>query len=91
MPFARRSGCRPRDEAHHCYEERPQGSAEELSDAGAKGEAKENKEAARLWINGIKALKRVYDLSATPLFVAGSGHSRTRSTSAKVISSVRRS
>ena len=68
------------DEAHHCYEERPQGSVEELEDADAKAEAKENKEAARLWINGIKALKRkvgvraVYDLSATPFFLAGSGY-----------------
>ncbi len=68
------------DEAHHCYEERPQGSVEELEDADAKAEAKENKEAARLWINGIKALKKkvgvraVYDLSATPFFLAGSGY-----------------
>lgn len=68
------------DEAHHCYEERPQGSVEELSDADTKAEAKENKEAARLWINGIKALKKkvgvraVYDLSATPFFLAGSGY-----------------
>lgn len=68
------------DEAHHCYEERPDGSEEELADADAKAEAKENKEAARLWINGIKALKRkvgvraVYDLSATPFFLAGSGY-----------------
>lgn len=68
------------DEAHHCYEERPQGSVEELADADAKAEAKENKEAARLWINGIKALKKkvgvraVYDLSATPFFLAGSGY-----------------
>ncbi len=68
------------DEAHHCYEERPQGSVEELADADAKAEAKENKEAARLWLNGIKALKKkvgvraVYDLSATPFFLAGSGY-----------------
>lgn len=68
------------DEAHHCYEERPQGSVEEITDSDTKAEAKENKEAARLWINGIKALKRkvgvraVYDLSATPFFLAGSGY-----------------
>lgn len=68
------------DEAHHCYEERPQGSIEELTDADSKAEAKENKEAARLWINGIKALKKkvgvraVYDLSATPFFLSGSGY-----------------
>ena len=68
------------DEAHHCYEERPQGSVEDLKSADEKAEAKENKEAARLWINGIKALKKkvgvktVYDLSATPFFLAGSGY-----------------
>jgi type III restriction enzyme len=43
-------------------------------------EAKENNEAARLWISGIEALKRkvglraVYDLSATPFFLRGSGY-----------------
>lgn len=68
------------DEAHHCYEERPLGSVEELKDADSKAEAKENREAARLWINGIKVLKRkvgvraIYDLSATPFFLSGSGY-----------------
>jgi type III restriction enzyme len=43
-------------------------------------EAKDNNEAARLWISGIEALKRkvdlraVYDLSATPSFLRGSGY-----------------
>src|ERR1700728_4372722 len=41
---------------------------------------RKNTEAARLWINGIEALKRktgvraVYDLSATPFFLRGSGY-----------------
>ena len=46
-------------------------------------EAKKNNEAARLWISGIEALQRVtkgratvYDLSATPFFLRGSGSSR---------------
>jgi hypothetical protein len=45
-----------------------------------KQEAKENNEAARLWISGIEALKQkvglraVYDLSATPFFLRGSGY-----------------
>jgi type III restriction enzyme len=46
-----------------------------------KREAAENEEAARLWINGIEALdhalskgvRSVYDLSATPFFLRGSG------------------
>jgi type III restriction enzyme len=46
-----------------------------------KREAAENEEAARLWINGIEALdhalskgvRSIYDLSATPFFLRGSG------------------
>ena len=62
------------DEAHHCYRENPE-SRERKS-----AEGKENAIAARLWINGIEAIKRkmglagVYDLSATPFFLAGSGY-----------------
>jgi type III restriction enzyme len=67
------------DEAHHCYREK-QGAEEEKLDADAKQEAKKNAEAARLWISGIEALNRlvgvkvVYDLSATPFFLRGSGY-----------------
>ena len=55
-------------------------SEEERLDREAQAEAGENKEAARLWISGIEALKRkvglraVYDLSATPFFLRGSGY-----------------
>ena len=44
-----------------------------------KQEAKEENKAARIWINGIETFKRklgvraVYDLSATPFFLSGSG------------------
>lgn len=68
------------DEAHHCYRERPNGDAEEPIAAEDKEEAKRNAEAARLWISGLEALKRkvgvrtVYDLSATPFFLRGSGY-----------------
>lgn len=67
------------DEAHHCYREKPNNADIE----GLKGEEKKDiekeNEAARLWINGIEAFKRklgvnaVYDLSATPFFLQGSG------------------
>ncbi|OOY26523.1 hypothetical protein BMI90_17600 [Thioclava sp. L04-15] len=66
------------DEAHHCYRERPEGIVEKLSGDERK-EADENAEAARLWISGLEAAKRklgvqtVYDLSATPFFLSGSG------------------
>ncbi|MEE4209445.1 MAG: DEAD/DEAH box helicase family protein, partial [Parvularcula sp.] len=67
------------DEAHHCYRERP-GAEDEALKGDEKKEAEENKEAARLWISGIEAVKRklgvrtVYDLSATPFFLQGSGY-----------------
>lgn len=71
------------DEAHHCYREKVDDAAGE-TEADLKGEdkqaAKDNNEAARLWISGIEAVKRklglshVYDLSATPFFLRGSGY-----------------
>ena len=69
------------DEAHHCYREKPQN--DDLADLKGddKEEAKKNNEAARLWISGIEAVKRskpglraVFDLSATPFFLQGSGY-----------------
>ena len=69
------------DEAHHCYRERPLTEDEAKALKGDElAEAKEANEAARLWISGIEAVKRelglamVYDLSATPFFLRGSGY-----------------
>ena len=69
------------DEAHHCYRERPLSEEEQKALKGDElAEAKEANEAARLWIAGIEAVKRelgvsmVYDLSATPFFLRGSGY-----------------
>ena len=65
------------DEAHHCYRPRPEVEPERLTGEAAK-EAKENVEAARLWLSGLEAVNRrngirtVYDLSATPFFISGS-------------------
>jgi type III restriction enzyme len=69
------------DEAHHCYRERP-GQPDEIEDLKGeeKEEAKKRKEEARLWISGLEAVKRkigvktVFDLSATPFFLRGSGY-----------------
>jgi len=67
------------DEAHHCYDAKAGRSEEEASPDDAE-ERGRNKEAARLWINGIRAIARargvrvVHDLSATPFFLRGSGH-----------------
>lgn len=70
------------DEAHHCYRHKVGGDAEAALTSEEKKEAADNEEAARLWINGIEALDRklskgvraVYDLSATPFFLRGSGY-----------------
>ena len=67
------------DEAHHCYREKP-GEPEEDISGEERAEAKQNAEAARLWIGGLEAVKRtlgitaLYDLSATPFFLRGSGY-----------------
>jgi type III restriction enzyme len=67
------------DEAHHCYRHKPEG--EEVTLVGdERTEAKKREEEARLWINGLEAvqkklgLRAVYDLSATPFFLRGSGY-----------------
>jgi type III restriction enzyme len=67
------------DEAHHCYREKV--DAKTKFDTEARAEAKKNNAAARLWISGIEALQcvigqkvQVYDLSATPFFLRGSGY-----------------
>lgn len=68
------------DEAHHCYQEKPVKVQDDELKGDDKKEAEENNEAARLWINGIKAVQRqgiktqVIDLSATPFFLRGSGY-----------------
>ncbi|MDQ2844637.1 MAG: DEAD/DEAH box helicase family protein [Acidobacteriota bacterium] len=72
------------DEAHHCYRGNPK--HEDVPpptglDADARDEIKENTKAARAWITGLEfvqariGLKAIYDLSATPFFLRGSGYS----------------
>jgi type III restriction enzyme len=68
------------DEAHHCYREKAGTEDEEELKGDDKKEAEKNKEAARVWISGLEAVKRqlgvarVIDLSATPFFLSGSGY-----------------
>jgi hypothetical protein len=71
------------DEAHHCYRAKVK-DADGETEADLKGESKEDakraNEAARMWITGLETVKRklgvatVYDLSATPFFLQGSGY-----------------
>jgi type III restriction enzyme len=67
------------DEAHHCYRGRADDEEEKLS-GDERREAEKREEAARVWISGLEAVKAklgvrvVYDLSATPFFLRGSGY-----------------
>ena len=68
------------DEAHHCYRRKPDGELEDDLKGDDRREAKQREEEARIWISGIEAVKAklgvkvVYDLSATPFFLRGSGY-----------------
>lgn len=67
------------DEAHHCYRSKPSENKEKLTAEESK-EAKARDEEARLWLTGLEAvskkigIKSVYDLSATPFYLKGSGY-----------------
>jgi type III restriction enzyme len=67
------------DEAHHCYRRRPDGEAEALK-GDERFEAERRNEEARVWLSGLEAVRdklgvrAIYDLSATPFFLRGSGY-----------------
>ncbi|MBM4043819.1 MAG: hypothetical protein FJ279_01780 [Planctomycetes bacterium] len=67
------------DEAHHCYRRKPDGEEEKLT-GDEREEAERRNRDARVWISGLEAvrkkigLKMIYDLSATPFFLRGSGY-----------------
>ena len=76
------------DEAHHCYRRKPPEEVDEAAGgvlidklAGDdRKEAEDREEEARVWISGLEAIKAkiglraIYDLSATPFFLRGSGY-----------------
>ena len=68
------------DEAHHCYRRKPDGEDVKLV-GDERLEAKKRDQEARVWISGLEAVKAkigvkaIYDLSATPFFLRGSGYS----------------
>ncbi|MBI4457181.1 MAG: DEAD/DEAH box helicase family protein [Acidobacteria bacterium] len=67
------------DEAHHCYRRRVGGEDVRLK-GDERREAEKRHEEARIWISGLEAVKEkigirvIYDLSATPFFLRGSGY-----------------
>ncbi len=71
------------DEAHHCYRRKlddVEAPTVEQLKGEEKKEAAAHDEEARLWLNGLLAvqrklgIKQVYELSATPFFLNGSGY-----------------
>ena len=69
------------DEAHHCYQDRPLTVDDEFDGAVAADRDDKRRNAdARIWFTGLAAVakrvgvKQVYDLSATPFFLSGSGY-----------------
>jgi type III restriction enzyme len=67
------------DEAHHCYQDKPLEEDDKL-DSDEKKEAEEANKNARVWFRGLQAIARkvgvkaIYDLSATPYYLRGSGY-----------------
>ena len=67
------------DEAHHCYHRKQEAAPENLS-RDERDEAEQREVAARVWSSGLDAvahrvsIKAIYDLSATPFFLKGSGY-----------------
>jgi type III restriction enzyme len=63
------------DEAHHCYVDRPLQAGEK-----ADKEQQDANEQARVWFRGLRAIakysgvKQIWDLSATPFYLKGSGY-----------------
>ncbi|UQU67545.1 DEAD/DEAH box helicase family protein [Couchioplanes caeruleus] len=64
------------DEAHHCYQDKLLEHPEDVAD---KSDKERNRE-ARVWFRGLQdvsrrtSVKTVYDLSATPYYLKGSGY-----------------
>ncbi|MCZ2821051.1 DEAD/DEAH box helicase family protein [Modestobacter sp. VKM Ac-2977] len=65
------------DEAHHCYQDKPIPAAK----GAPASQTKEDLETARVWFKGLQAIQRkvgiktIFDLSATPFYLGGSGYS----------------
>src|SRR3954451_12179502 len=65
------------DEAHHCYQDKPIPAVK----GAPASQTKEDLETARVWFKGLQAIQRkvgiktIFDLSATPFYLGGSGYS----------------
>ncbi len=63
------------DEAHHCYQDKPL-----TNDGEEDAESRQRNADARVWFKGLQAvqkkvgIKTIFDLSATPFYLKGSGY-----------------
>src|SRR5204863_4450459 len=68
------------DEAHHCYYRKREDAVEEKLSVEERKELEQDAKAAEAWVSGLEAIRKkigvkvVYDLSATPFFLKGSGY-----------------
>lgn len=68
------------DEAHHCYAPRDADADVKALEAAERKEAKEANAEAGVWFTGLQrihaavGIKTIYDMSATPFFLNGSGY-----------------
>jgi type III restriction enzyme len=68
------------DESHHCYYRRREPEVEETLTGEDRKEAEAEGKTAEVWISGLEAIreklgiKAIYDFSATPFFLRGSGY-----------------
>jgi type III restriction enzyme len=68
------------DEAHHCYYRKREDVVEEKFSVEERKEVEQDAKAAEAWVSGLEAIRKklgvkiVYDLSATPFFLKGSGY-----------------
>ena len=68
------------DEAHHCYQDKPITSVAGHAGPKLTREQQDQLVEARVWFKGLQAIRKklgvkaVYDLSATPFYLSGSGY-----------------
>jgi type III restriction enzyme len=67
------------DEAHHCYQDKPLDNPTDI-DSEDRKEIEQRNVDARVWFKGLQAIRKkvgiktIYDLSATPYYLKGSGY-----------------
>jgi len=56
------------DEAHHCYQSAPQSQEEKKLSGTKRADAKRDEEAARVWLNGLRAVQQKLGIRRSTTF-----------------------